>query len=156
MVVMNALINTKLFGATNADVSNKSASSIIVLLPSPPLAIDPSCFPFSPTLIFSMPFLGIIPPRLTLLLRYPTLFTPAGYAFSIWGIIWAFYFCFMVYQALPFQRKRPNGGFLAEIHVILIVNQVANGCWGSPIHPLILPRPLLPPSLPSSPLLHLD
>ncbi len=34
----------------------------------------------------------------------PTLFTPAGYVFSIWGVIYLGLIAFAVYQALPAQR----------------------------------------------------
>lgn len=36
--------------------------------------------------------------------RYPSLFTPAGYAFSIWGVIYAAAIAYGVYQVLPGQR----------------------------------------------------
>ncbi len=31
----------------------------------------------------------------------PSLFTPAGYVFAIWGVIYFFLIAFAVYQALP-------------------------------------------------------
>lgn len=36
--------------------------------------------------------------------RYMTLFTPAGYAFAIWGIIYLAFIIYAVYQLLPAQR----------------------------------------------------
>lgn len=33
--------------------------------------------------------------------RHPALFTPAGYAFSIWGIIYAAFVAYAIYQLLP-------------------------------------------------------
>jgi translocator protein len=36
---------------------------------------------------------------------YPVLFTPAGYVFSIWGIIYLLLIGFTVYQALPAQKN---------------------------------------------------
>jgi hypothetical protein len=39
--------------------------------------------------------------------RYPTYVVPAGYAFSIWGLIFALSLAYAVYQALPAQRSRP-------------------------------------------------
>ena len=36
------------------------------------------------------------------------LITPAGYAFSIWGLIYAWSVAFAVYQALPAQRDHPR------------------------------------------------
>lgn len=39
--------------------------------------------------------------------RYPTYIVPAGYAFSIWGLIFAFSIAYAVWQALPAQRTNP-------------------------------------------------
>ena len=39
--------------------------------------------------------------------RYPTYVVPAGYAFSIWGLIFALSLAYAVWQALPAQRERP-------------------------------------------------
>ncbi|MGB5257057.1 MAG: hypothetical protein WBN44_07355, partial [Woeseiaceae bacterium] len=36
--------------------------------------------------------------------KYPSLFTPAGFTFSIWGIIYLALLAFVIYQALPSQR----------------------------------------------------
>lgn len=36
--------------------------------------------------------------------RFPVLFVPAGYVFSIWGLIYALLIAFTVYQALPAQH----------------------------------------------------
>jgi len=36
----------------------------------------------------------------------PTLITPAGYVFSIWGIIYILLGVFVVYQALPGQQVK--------------------------------------------------
>ena len=36
--------------------------------------------------------------------RYPTLFTPAGFTFSIWSIIYLALLVFVIWQALPAQR----------------------------------------------------
>ena len=42
----------------------------------------------------------------------PSYFTPAGYTFAIWGLIYLALLGFTVYQALPAQRERP---FLTQI-----------------------------------------
>lgn len=39
---------------------------------------------------------------------YPSLFTPAAYVFSIWGLIYLLLGVFVVYQALPAQRDNPR------------------------------------------------
>ena len=38
---------------------------------------------------------------------YFTLVTPAGYVFSIWGVIYTLLLLFVVFQALPSQREKP-------------------------------------------------
>ena len=37
--------------------------------------------------------------------KYPSLFTPAGFTFSIWGVIYLALLAFIIYQALPSQRQ---------------------------------------------------
>lgn len=57
---------------------------------------------------------------------YPTLITPAGYVFSIWGLIYTLLLLFVVFQALPQQREKP---FLHEISFLFILSSVANVTW---------------------------
>ncbi len=57
---------------------------------------------------------------------YPTLVTPAGYVFSIWGVIYALLLVFVVFQALPSQREKP---FLRQINVLFILGGVFNVLW---------------------------
>ena len=40
--------------------------------------------------------------------RFPVLFTPAGYVFSIWGIIYLGMIAYSIYQALPSQQDNPR------------------------------------------------
>ena len=61
--------------------------------------------------------------------KYHTLITPAGWAFSIWGLIFLGLLAFAIYQALPSQRE--NVRFRA-IGWLVIVNTLANAVW-SPI-----------------------
>jgi archaellum component FlaF (FlaF/FlaG flagellin family) len=58
--------------------------------------------------------------------NYPSLFTPAGFTFSIWGIIYLGLLLFIVYQALPGQKEN---AFLARISVPFKINCVANAAW---------------------------
>lgn len=58
--------------------------------------------------------------------KYPSLFTPAGFTFSIWGVIYLFLFGFVVYQALPAQRDSEP---IARISPYFKVNCIANGLW---------------------------
>lgn len=58
--------------------------------------------------------------------KYPSLFTPAGFTFSIWGLIYLALAAFVVYQALPAQRSNQT---LAKIGPLFIVNCIANAVW---------------------------
>jgi TspO/MBR family len=39
---------------------------------------------------------------------YPSLFTPAGYVFSIWSVIYVLLIAFVVFQGLPSQKDNPR------------------------------------------------
>ncbi len=58
--------------------------------------------------------------------KYPSLFTPAGFTFSIWGVIYLALLLFVIYQALPSQR---NSETIAGISRLFQVNCVANASW---------------------------
>jgi benzodiazapine receptor len=58
--------------------------------------------------------------------KYPSLFTPAGFTFSIWGLIYLSLTAFVVYQALPAQRGNQT---LKKIGPLFIANCVANAAW---------------------------
>ena len=58
--------------------------------------------------------------------KYPSLFTPAGMTFSIWGVIYFALLVFVVYQALPSQR---NNEELARISWLFKINCAANATW---------------------------
>lgn len=57
---------------------------------------------------------------------YPTLITPAGYVFAIWGIIYILLGVFLVYQALPSQKDKP---FQKQVSVLFILTSVFNIVW---------------------------
>lgn len=57
---------------------------------------------------------------------YPTFFTPAGYVFAIWGIIYALLLVFSIHQALPKQQDAP---FREKIGLYYILCSVANIIW---------------------------
>jgi len=57
---------------------------------------------------------------------YPTLITPAGFTFSIWGIIYVFLLVFIVYQALPKNRDKP---FLGQIGLLFALSGAFNVSW---------------------------
>lgn len=54
-----------------------------------------------------------------------TAFTPAGYAFSIWGVIYFFAAFTIIWQALPAQKEFSS----SKLSVYLMLNFLANGCW---------------------------
>lgn len=58
--------------------------------------------------------------------RYPTLLTPAGWAFSIWGLIFLSLAAYAVWQLLPAQRRSPLPDAVA---LPLSVASVAAGLW---------------------------
>jgi hypothetical protein len=58
--------------------------------------------------------------------KYYSLFTPAGFTFSIWGLIYLALCAFVIYQALPAQRADPT---LAPIGPYFKIGCVANALW---------------------------
>lgn len=56
----------------------------------------------------------------------PSYFTPAGYTFSIWSVIYLFLLGFTIYQALPSQRERP---FIKQIGWLFAATTVLNVIW---------------------------
>jgi hypothetical protein len=56
----------------------------------------------------------------------PTLITPAGYVFSIWGIIYILLGAFVVYQTLP---SRSNRGFTEKIGWLFVLSSILNIGW---------------------------
>ena len=56
----------------------------------------------------------------------PTLFTPAGYVFSIWGVIYLGVLAYTIFQALPSQRANPR---LRAIGWIYVVSGLLNSLW---------------------------
>ena len=52
---------------------------------------------------------------------YATYFTPANYAFAIWGVIYLLLFAYSVYQALPSQRTNPNARRIGWLYVLSCV-----------------------------------
>ncbi len=56
--------------------------------------------------------------------KYYTSITPAGYAFSIWGLIYLGLIAFSIYQALPSKAER-----FRNLRSIYILSCVANCAW---------------------------
>jgi benzodiazapine receptor len=57
---------------------------------------------------------------------YPTLITPAGFTFAIWGIIYALLLLFTVYQLLPKNRDKP---FLSQVGLLFALSSAFNISW---------------------------
>lgn len=57
---------------------------------------------------------------------FDVFFTPAGYVFAIWGVIYLALGVFTVYQALPSQRANP---LLRRIGWLFVVSNIANALW---------------------------
>ncbi len=56
----------------------------------------------------------------------PTLITPAGYVFAIWGIIYILLGTFVVFQALPRER---TSGYHRRIGWLFVLSSVINIAW---------------------------
>ncbi len=57
---------------------------------------------------------------------YPNLFTPPGYVFSIWGLIYVLSIVFMIYQVRPSQRVKD---YLKEIGPLYLICAIINISW---------------------------
>lgn len=60
---------------------------------------------------------------------YNTLFTPAGYAFSIWGLIYLLLTGFIVYQGRSLFVKVRNDDFILKTGWWFVISCVANCAW---------------------------
>jgi hypothetical protein len=58
--------------------------------------------------------------------RFQVFFVPAGYVFSIWGLIYIGLVAYAIYQALPAQRTNPR---LRAIGWLFVASSVANIAW---------------------------
>jgi hypothetical protein len=58
--------------------------------------------------------------------RFEVYFVPAGYVFSIWGLIYIWLIAYSIYQALPAQRENPR---LRKTGYLYVLSAVANMAW---------------------------
>jgi len=72
--------------------------------------------------------------------RFQVYFVPAGYVFSIWGLIYLGLLAFSIYQALPAQRDNPR---LVRIGWVVVLGNLANSTWIFFWHFLLFPLSLL-------------
>ncbi len=71
---------------------------------------------------------------------FPSLFTPAGYVFAIWILIYLLLGVFVVYQALPGQRDNPR---LEQLGYLFVLSCAFNIAWLFAWHFLLIPLSLL-------------
>jgi hypothetical protein len=58
--------------------------------------------------------------------QYPNFFVPAGYVFSIWGIIYIGLIAYAIWQALPAQLQNPR---LQAVAPLFVLSCLANIAW---------------------------
>ncbi|SEJ61264.1 hypothetical protein SAMN05216327_11445 [Dyadobacter sp. SG02] len=61
--------------------------------------------------------------------RYQNYFTPSGYAFSIWGLIYLMLAAFVIYQARGISGKREVPAVVEKIGWLFVVSCIANSAW---------------------------
>ena len=64
--------------------------------------------------------------------QYTSLFTPAGFTFSIWGIIYTWLSIFCVYHVvMAFKRNKENGANrdTHRIGYLFVINNIATAAW---------------------------
>jgi len=71
---------------------------------------------------------------------FKVFFVPAGYVFSIWGIIYLALLGFTVYHSLPSQRENPR---LRQVGYWFVLGNLANSIWIFLWHYLLIPASLL-------------
>jgi hypothetical protein len=81
------------------------------------------------TLVFNvlanvLPFNGLTTAEISD--RFRVYFVPAGYVFSIWGLIYIGLLAYAVFQALPSQRENPR---LRRIAPFVVVSCLSNCVW---------------------------
>lgn len=61
--------------------------------------------------------------------KYENLLTPAGYAFSIWGLIYLLLFLFVIFQARSLFVKKAEDDFVTAIGPWFIISNIMNTGW---------------------------
>jgi hypothetical protein len=72
----------------------------------------------------ALPFNGVTASEISA--SFDVYFVPAGYVFSIWGIIYLGLVAYAIYQLLPAQRENPR---LRQIGWWFVLSSVANSIW---------------------------
>jgi translocator protein len=71
---------------------------------------------------------------------FPSFFTPAGYVFSIWSVLYLTQLAFTVYQALPAQASNPR---IRAVRYPFVAACLFNGIWIIAWHGLIVPLSMI-------------
>lgn len=81
------------------------------------------------TLSTTLPLNGVTPGEASA--RYPNLFVPAPYVFSIWGVIYLLVILYVLYQFGLFRKKgEPSNGILLwQTGIFFIVTCLFNAAW---------------------------
>ncbi|HEX2992358.1 MAG TPA: hypothetical protein VHO49_16850 [Anaerolineales bacterium] len=58
--------------------------------------------------------------------RFEVLFVPAGYVFSIWGLIYLGWIAFIIFQLQPSQKESPR---LRRLGYLFALSNLANAAW---------------------------
>ncbi|HEY5463334.1 MAG TPA: hypothetical protein VIJ95_08760 [Hanamia sp.] len=61
--------------------------------------------------------------------KYQNYFTPAGYAFSIWGLIYLGLLAFVIYTGRSLFKKIEDEWPVLEIGWWFVISCIANSCW---------------------------
>jgi hypothetical protein len=86
-----------------------------------------------------LPINGVTPGQVSD--SYPNLFAPAGYTFSIWGLIYLLLAAHTLYQFGLFRgrEKRANTELLRKIGIVFSVSSIINSAWIFAWHYKIIP-----------------
>lgn len=74
--------------------------------------------------------------------EYPNMFAPAGFTFSIWGVIYLSLLAFIIYQLwLAFSNKQPEAlsRAMQKMKDWFLISSVANACWLFSWHYRLIP-----------------
>src|SRR5699024_2878392 len=61
--------------------------------------------------------------------QYQSYVTPAGYAFSIWSLIYLGLTAFVIFQGRSLSGKKPNNDIAVQIGWWFVLSSIANGLW---------------------------
>jgi hypothetical protein len=76
--------------------------------------------------------------------KLPNLFVPSGITFSIWGLIYALLFLFIIYQAVDSVKKDADGtDYLNKTGWFFVLSNIANLAWIFTWHYELVPASLL-------------